>query len=177
MAKSFVEGLCKILVEQKVLSKKDADILQTDFSEQTKERFDDFLLSENMVDRSQLLNALAQYYQVPGFNVLGFIFNHDLLMQFPQDFLLRFGIIPRVKDENVIVMIASEPDNLDLLPELSEYVSYDIQFNVGIKKDIQDMILEFYEDPPFQATEDSFDDMDDEYDGVSVLENIFKDDE
>ena len=59
--------------------------------------------------------------------------------------LLQNVIIPLEVDENIMVVVTSRPDNPDLLPEIGKYVSYDIQFYVGIGHDICDAVKEFYD--------------------------------
>lgn len=62
-------------------------------------------------------------------------------------------------DENTLVLVASDPHNNDLLLEIGKYVSYDVQFKVGLYQDIIDAIKEFY-DP--SLTEDAMQEMYDE---------------
>jgi len=105
------------------------------------------LLEKGLVDEAGLLKALAQYYQVPGFDVIGYFFNTYLLRMFPEDFLTRNACIPVEVDENIMAMVVSEPDDLNLLARIGEYVSYDIRFRVGIRRDIVSAVREFYDKP------------------------------
>jgi type IV pilus assembly protein PilB len=162
MAQSFEERLCAILVKNKALEKQEAKTLKQEFKDHSKAQFDDFLLSENLVKKEDLLKALSELYQVPSFDVVGYLFDHELLTEFPQDVLVRYALIPLQRDENILVIVASNPDNEELLPELAEYVSDEIQFNVGIKKDIVDMVLESYEESPFHTDEEEVDDEDED---------------
>ncbi len=174
MAQSFQHKICEVLVKNKVITEQEARDLQQDFKGRSKETFDEFLISEGIVTRDEILAALSEYYEVPPFNVMGFIFDHNLLVHFPQDFLLRHGAIPLERDENMLVMVVSNPHNPDLLPELSEYVSDDIRFCVGLREDIIDAIMEFYEESPFQFDEDRPGAESDEmYEDEKLLEDIF----
>ena len=76
---------------------------------------------------------------------------------FPKDMLLRNAIIPLEVDENMMIMVASEPDDPELLFEIGEYVSYDIQFYVGLGRDICDAVKEFYDKSDTEDTEDEDD--------------------
>lgn len=153
MAQSFEQKLCSILVAKKVLTEKDAQELHQQFQDRSKETFDNFLLSEGLVTKENLLSALSEYYQVPSFDVVGHFFKHDLLREFPQDVLVHYGMIPLERDGELLVIVASQPDSDELLPELAEYVSDEIQFYVGIKNDIIDAVMEYYQDSPFVADE------------------------
>lgn len=106
----------------------------------------DFLLSDGIVTRRDILYALSESFQVPWFDVTGFFFDHQLVHLFPKDFLLRNGVIPLMIDEDELVVIAADPADSDLLPAFGEYVSYDIQFNVGIRRHIEDAVKEFYDE-------------------------------
>ena len=150
--KDFVGGLSKILKEKELLSPEDEKLLDKSFSQHSKESFDYFLLNEGIIGKDDLLEALSEYYQVPAFDVTGYFFNQDTLHFFPKDFLLRNAIIPLERDENMLIMIASEPDNPELLPKIGNFVSYDIRFQVGIRQDILDAVQEYYDDSVTRET-------------------------
>ncbi len=141
----FVKGLTNILKKLHVIKADEAKSLQKLFKGSSKPNFDDFLLDEGLVDKDDLLRALAQYYQVPALDVVGYFFNHATVRMFPKEFLTSNGIIPLERDENILVMVASNPNDTELLPRVGNYVSYDIQFRVGIRQDILDAIEEFFE--------------------------------
>ncbi len=175
MAQSFQHKICEVLVRNKVITEQEAIDLQKDFQGRSKETFDEFLINEGFVTRDEILVALSEYYQVPAFNVVGYLFDHQLLVQFPQDFLLRHGALPLERDENILAIIVSNPNNPDLLPELSEYVADDIRFLVGLREDIIDAVMEFYEDSPFHVDEDRpGDESDEHYEDEKFLEDIFE---
>lgn len=142
---SFVEGLIDVLQKQQAVSADRAAALKKLFEDRSKVAFDTFLLQEGLVDRATLLNALSAYYKVPAFDVVGYFFERHYLRMFPKHFLLRHKIIPIPRDENILVVIASQPDNPELLSAIGEHVSYDIRFNVGLEEDIADAIEEYYE--------------------------------
>lgn len=145
---TFVEGLTRILMLHNVIKEDEAKALVKAFKERSKSTFDNFLLEEGLVSRTDLLNALSAYYNVPAFEVLGHFFDHQMLRMFPKDFLVRNLIIPLEHDDNVMVMIAGNPQDENLLPRIGEYVSYDIVFNVGLEQDIIDAVREYYDPSP-----------------------------
>ncbi len=157
---SFVKGLTDILQKQNVIKASEAESLQKNFKGSNKPNFNDFLLDEGLVDRGDLLNALAQYYQVPAFDAIGYFFNHALVRMFPKEFLSSNGIIPIERDENMLIMVASNPNDQELLPRIGNYVSYGIRFRVGIRQDIYDAIEEFYEKSLTEVGDDE--DLDDD---------------
>ena len=165
MSMSFEEKLCHILIKNRALASDEAETLLQEFKKQPKETFDAFLLSEEMVEKSDLLKALSEYYEVPSFDVTGHMFDHELLQDFPQDILVRYGIIPLERDGDIFIMIASNPNNEDSVTELSEYVTNDIQFYVGIRSDIIEAIVEYYQDSPF-TTRNEDGDYEDEDEGM-----------
>ena len=144
---AFVEGLTDILVKHKVVNSEEARALKIQFYERSKEAYDDFLLSEGLVSTSELLNALSDYYKVPAFDVVGYFFDHFLVTRFPKDLLRRYAMIPvEVEDEEILIMVATNPDNEEMLPLIGDYVSYDVQFMVGLRQDVIDAINEFYDE-------------------------------
>ncbi len=152
------EKLCAILVAKKVFTQKDVVELLKDFEEKSKESFESFLLSEGLAPKEILLPALSECYGVPFFDAMGYFFNHELLMIFPRDFLIKHKIIPVERDNDILIVLAAEPDDENLVPELSEYVPYEIQFYVGIADDIVEAIVEYSEESPFQLEDNDEDD-------------------
>ena len=106
----------------------------------------DFLLSDGIVTRRDILHALSETFQVPWFDVTGYFFDHQLVHLFPKGFLLRNGVIPLMIDEDELIVVARDPADAELLPLFGEYASYDIQFNVGIRRHIEDAVKEFYDE-------------------------------
>ena len=145
MNENFEVGFLKVLVDLKFVTAEDAVKLLAVYNESDIDQFDDFLLSEGIVEQEHLLEALSVYFQVPSFDALGYFFETHLLRMFPKDMLLRNEIVPLQVDENMMIMIAANPANPDLLFEIGENVSYDIRFYVGIARDICDAVKEFYD--------------------------------
>ena len=145
MNENFEVGFLKVLVDLKFVTAEDAVKLLAAYNESDIDQFDDFLLSEGIVEQEHLLEALSVYFQVPSFDALGYFFETHLLRMFPKDMLLRNEIVPLQVDENMMIMIAANPANPDLLFEIGENVSYDIRFYVGIARDICDAVKEFYD--------------------------------
>jgi hypothetical protein len=145
MNENFEVGFLKILVDLKFVAAEDAVKLLAVYNESDIDQFDEFLLSEGIVEHEHLLEALSQYFQVPSFDALGYFFETHLLRMFPKDMLLRNEIVPLQVDENMMIVVAANPSNPDLLFEIGENVSYDIRFHVGIARDICDAVKEFYD--------------------------------
>ena len=142
---SFEAGLLTILVKMRVIAAEDALSIEQSFHDSDVDQFDDFLLSEGIVDEENLLEALSEYFQVPAFDVVGYFFERHYLRMFPKDTLLRNVMIPLEVEENIMIVVTSRPNNPELLVEIGENVSYDIQFYVGIGRNICDAIKEYYD--------------------------------
>ena len=153
----FEVGFLAVLVELKYVTAEDAVKLLEAYHESDVDQFDDFLLSEGIVEQEHLLEALSHYYQVPSLDVVGYFFETHLLHMFPKDMLLRNEIIQMQVDENMMIMVAANPNNSELLFEIGENVSYDIRFYVGIARDICDAVKEYYDkaDTEDETDEDS----------------------
>lgn len=152
---SFVEGITAILVKRKIIDAHEAGALKKSFRDSPKPNFDDFLLDEGLIDKENLLLALGDYYQIPPFDPIGYFFDHQLVRAFPKEFLRSNAIIPIEKDEeDMLIMLANNPADPDLLLRIGRFVSYDIQFRVGILQDIIDSIGEFYDQALTEIDED-----------------------
>lgn len=151
----IAEAIINILVSRDKIAPMVAKQIPPLFKDAPQEYFTDFMLDEDLVEKRDLLEALSAYYQVPWFDVEGYFFEHMLVHLFPKDFLLRNNIIPvEVDDQNILLMVASDPNDPDLLDRIGEYVSWDIQFNVGLKRHINDAVKEFADTSVTQVQED-----------------------
>lgn len=173
----FVELLGDILVEHHVMSRDRAKDLMKAFGDSSIEEFDDFLLEEGLVEKDDLLATLSKYYQVPSFDTIDHFFETHLLREFPKDFLLRNAIIPlEIENHTLMLMIAAEPDRSGLESAIRGFVSYDIAFHVGLRRDIGDAIKEFYDKSVTEVPDDS-DRRQEEREAREVYENARLDDE
>lgn len=141
----FAQELSEILVKHRVVSEAEGRSLQRTFKNADRDNFDEFLLEEGLVEEAPLLTALSEYYQVPAVDVTGYFFDTELLRNFPKDFLLRNCIVPLEMEDDVLIVVASNPDNPDLLSGMGAYTSEDIQFRVGLARDISDAVKEYYD--------------------------------
>jgi len=142
----LIEGLSKLLVERGFMSAAEASSAAKAFRDRSETEFTHFLLDEGLIEEADLLEVLSAYYQVPPFDVNGYFFDRDMLKKFPKGVLLRHNMIPAEQDENMLIVVAADPADSNLLPILGKYVSYDIRFNVGIARDIEDAVKEFYDE-------------------------------
>lgn len=140
-----VDGLIRVLQERGTFTGRDAAALKEDFGRSEAPFFEDFLLEEGIVEKEEVLAVLQTYYGVQAIDVLGEVFDHDLVTLFPKDVLLRNYALPYRRDGNVLFVITNNPRNDDLEVTLREFVSYDIEFLVGIPRHIDMTIKEFYQ--------------------------------
>jgi hypothetical protein len=145
---SFVDKLCDILVKQGALKKDEAKVAKKKFANRSKDAFDNFLTSEGLVTKEQLLKALSEYFQVPSMDVIGYFFDHDLVRNFPKNFLIQNAIVPVEVDQDILTVVASDPSLPNLVEKIGQYTSYEIEFLVGEKRDIFDVITEYYDRAP-----------------------------
>ena len=156
---SFAKRLTAALLKNDTIEEKEAESVAEMFHDRTKGRIDYFLLDEGIVEREDLLQALSSVYQIPSFDVKGYFFDNDLLSSFPKDVLISKAMIPLQIDEDILIMITSDPEDPELLDDIGHSVSYDVEFNVGLRRDIIDAIEEYYEQSlPIEEEEDFKDD-------------------
>jgi hypothetical protein len=155
--KSFVEHLCTIMRERGTLTEQQAQGLSQAFAGKSRLMFENFVLEEGLVPRTALLEALAAYYRVQAFDAAGYFFDHLLVTKIPRDVLINHGIIPlEVEDDTILIVVASVPDDPDLLDVIGRFVSWDVQFFVGLQQDIIDAIEEYYDEPLTVSHEDEY---------------------
>lgn len=146
--KTFVDRLTAILIKRGIISDKEAAAIIKNFQDRSKEEFDEFLLNEGIIAKKILLEALGEYFEVPAMDVKGFFFDHALLRNFPKDFLISNAIIPVEIDEDILTVAAANPNLPGLNSEISAHnTTYVIEYMVGIKRDILDAIMEYYDEP------------------------------
>lgn len=143
--KKVIDGLLDILYDREILKRDDAAVLKKEFEKSESERFEDYLIDEGIVEKDDLLKVLQEYYNTPAIDVLGAMFDHDLLVKFPKDVLIRNCCIPYYQDGMLLFVITNDPTNENLDEVLGEYVSYDFEFLVGIPRHIDMMIKDFYQ--------------------------------
>lgn len=167
----FVDGFVDILKQQNSIKEEEQKSLKQDFKDRSKESFIYFLLDEGIVPKEEILNALSKYFNVPSFDVNGYLFQHNLVSAFPQDFLTSAGVIPLEEDNDILIVIASEPDTPGLESRVREYTDSDVEFYVGIKRDIWDAIREFSQDP---VNEEEVEQEEDEFiqDNSSIVDDF-----
>lgn len=146
--KNVIDGLLDIFVKQKVFDTDKARAVDKLFHDRSKPSFVQFLLEEDLVSRGDILNALSEFYKVPAYDVVGHLFDHELLRKFPKQSMLRYVYIPLEQDQNMLIVITNDPNNEQLWDEIGSYVSYTLQFMVGIEPDITDAVKEFYDRSP-----------------------------
>lgn len=154
MADTFVDKLVAILVKNHVVSEQEGQIYCEQFHDSDHDSFDEFLIEEGLVSKEDLLGALSTYYQLPALDATGYLFDSELVRNFPKDFLLRNEIIPVELEEEILVVAAAHPDDEVLLSNIGNFVDTDIQFNVGLARDITDAVKEFYDKSPTEEPED-----------------------
>lgn len=152
---TFAEKLSEILVKQRSIPASETPSLAQAFAESEHEYFDDFLFEEGLVNKPDLLDALSAYYKVPAFDADGYFFERSLLLKFPKDFLIRNGSIPLEVEENMLMVVTSEPDKDGLERAFRQFVTYDINFLVGLRQDIIEAIEDFYDESLTEVIDDS----------------------
>lgn len=156
---SFVDCLCNIFLEKKFFNQDDIKSLKKDFNEGSISVFEDFLIDEGLLEKEDLLKSLSIYYQTEAVDAEGYLFNHHLLKMFPKDEMLRNMFIPYEHDgenEDVLIILAANPNNPDLLSIIGKYVSYDIIVFVGIAKDIIGAVEEYSDKPLYEVEPDIY---------------------
>lgn len=151
---TFIHKLSEILVEHHEVPQEKMEGFQEIYDASTMGEFEDFVVQEGLVAPEDMLQALSRYYEVPPFDVRGFFFDHALVSQLPKSFLLRHAVIPLEVDENMLILVAANPSNSNLLSDIGQYVSYDLRFNVGIRNDILDAIEEYSDEAVTEIDED-----------------------
>jgi hypothetical protein len=140
---TFAQKFSKILAEQGFITSEAAASISRDFKTRSKESLVYFLIDEGLVPRNEILKALSRYFNLPSFDSVGYLFDHDLVGSFPKDFLISNGLIPMSLQDDILVVVASDPDQSGLASRVMQFTDANVEFVVGIKRDIWDAIQEF----------------------------------
>ena len=151
----FIEKLTEILAGRKVISSAEALALKKSFANSSLGAFDEFLLEEGLVSKENLLTSLSDYYQTPCVDVQGYQFESFLLRSFPKDVMIRNAFIPMAVDNETMIIVAQEPERPGLRELIGHYVTYNIQFCVGIGTDIIDNVQDYWDSSLTQVPADS----------------------
>jgi hypothetical protein len=169
--KPFTQRVVAELVKRALCSAEESKNIITTFEESAIQHFDAFLLEEGLVQKAQLLNILAKVYETPAFDVTGYFFDHELLLLFPKDFLLENLFIPLKADDETLFIIMNDPENLDVVETIGNYVSYNVDIQVGLAKDIERAIEEYYNlDIVSESMEEEFEDDEEEMEDADIVD-------
>lgn len=149
-----IDGIMIILRGHGWVNLDDEIELKKAFAASDTERFEDYLIDEEIVEKDQLLQALGEFYNVRPFDVMGTMFDHHLMRMFPKNVLLNNCCIPYCHENDIMIIIAGDPSDENLDAVLGETVSYDFQYYVGIPRHIDMMIEDFYNAPMYEETAD-----------------------
>lgn len=155
---SFVVRFVEALVKNDIMQEAEAQSFVKEFKGRAKGNVVSFLLEEGLVEREDVLKALASIYSVPSFDVSGHFFNHEMLLLFPKDFLIKHSIIPLDIDEDILTVVMSNPDDEKTIEEVGNYVNYNITVNVGIQDHIIEAIKQYYDEDVITSDIDDMDD-------------------
>lgn len=148
---NFIQDLSAILARNGAIKEKEAGALYEEFKKRSNIGFEYFLLDEGLVSKSALLDALSEYYDTQAVDSVGLFFQETMVRLFPKEVMLENTFIPWEEDTDVLVVICANPDNEDLLPVINTYVSYDVKLVVGLSRDIEDAVKEFYDPAPTEV--------------------------
>ena len=147
MRTEFIDKLSEILVEMGLIKPEDMISIHRDFKLKEETSFEDYLLAESIVERPQLLEALSIYYNVPAVDVIGEFFEHHNIRLVPKNAMLKYNFIPYKREGDNLTIVTGNPNYPNLANIISNYISHNIIFNVGIPQDINDTIREYYDKP------------------------------
>ncbi len=154
---TFVDCLCDVFAQQNMFKKEDIVSLKKEFLNSSVPAFEDFLIEEGLIEKEDLLKALGIFYKTQAIDVQGFLFDHHLVTMFPKDEMLRNMFIPYERDGNILFLLAANPHNDDLPAIVGKYVSYDVVFFVGLARDIDDAVKEYFDKPLYEVEPDIID--------------------
>lgn len=142
---NFVIEISNILKKNHLINVKDMHALKKEFAKRTNLTFEEFIIDENLVDKKNVLKALEEYYKAPALDVEGEFFENHLVEMFPKDVLMKYCFIPFRRDGDLLIIVAANPNDPELLDIIGKYVSYDVALMVGYFRDILDAVEDFYD--------------------------------
>ena len=156
---SFLERVITEMVNNGICSVKESKNIITTFEESSQEQFDMFLLEEELIEKGPLLKILSKVYKTPVFDVKGYFFDHELLLLFPKNFLMKNFFIPLSVEDETLTIVMSNPEDADTLERISNYVPYNVDVQVALSGNILEAIEEYYD---LDIVSDSLEGIDDD---------------
>ncbi|MBA3751579.1 hypothetical protein H0X06_02120 [Candidatus Dependentiae bacterium] len=140
---NLIEGLSIILARDHLLKFTDIQALKKSFDYDEDISFEDFLLEGEFISKSDLLQALSEYYQVPQCDVTGVFLDHYLMTLIPRDVLIEHIMVPYLREGDTLWVVAAEPKDPHLPVVLGQYMTHSFSFMVGLPQDILTAIEEY----------------------------------
>lgn len=162
----LIDGITAVLVAQGALAQTEVGAIHSAFSATDVERFEEFLIDEDIVTKQALLQALQTYYKLSAVDVVGMLLQHNLVITFPKEIMLQYGFVPYQLDGDILYVIAARPQDPVVDEQIGNYVSYDIVFLVGLYSDITDAVKEFYDEALTMIHEDEDDELEEDYEEI-----------
>ncbi len=135
--------LTGMLIKRGLISLPELKTLEEKAAE-TGESLKQILFKENKINENQLVDLLAEQYNVPKVNLLELDVEDDVISILSKQIAVRYNVIPISRIGNILTVAMSDPSNMNAQDDIKFLTDYKIEVVVAAEKDIQDAIIRFY---------------------------------
>ncbi|NQU73254.1 MAG: Flp pilus assembly complex ATPase component TadA [Candidatus Omnitrophica bacterium] len=114
----------------------------------------DILVELGYVESDDMISLLSQELGITPINLTRFKIDPEVLKLIPHKLAENYNIIPISKVENVITVAMDDPLNVFALDHIAALTHFKIIPIFAAKKDIQNAIMEYYEEHTYDEIED-----------------------
>ncbi len=135
--------LKKILVEQNYLEKADISEAEAKMTETRYTDFFSFLVSENIMTRDLIGQAIAEHYSVPYADLNSQIPDKALFEKIPEELARKYRVVAFKDTKTILAVTSDDPSAKDLQKDIETVLKRKITLMYSLPEDISAMFIRF----------------------------------
>ena len=140
--------LGEVLLEKKLIT---SDQLDNTLMHQKDShlRLGSLLVDKGYVDEDDLLDVLAEYYNVPPIDLRDFVLDPDVAKIIPENIVRRYIVIPVSKTKSRLTLAMTDPTDINVIRELETILGLTVTPVVSTEISIKRTINEYFGEKPW----------------------------
>lgn len=143
MAGSFRDKLIDILINGKLIQKKDLD-KALDVQRKAGGSLGKILVEQGAISQEDLMVSLSRQLSIPPINLTKYKIDKSLAQLLPEKLAKQYSIIPVSKIGNVLTVAMADPLNIFAIDDIKKLTHYQIEPILATENDIKEAINIFY---------------------------------
>ena len=134
----------QILVDLGFIDEEQLDLLVEEQSQRSGEKLGAIAIGMNMITEDQLAQALAEQMGIPVVNISDLTVAPEVLAHLTEPMARMYNAIPISFRNNTLTIATSQPERLEVLDELRNFLGYNIQATVTTPHEIEAALERYY---------------------------------